>query len=156
MLSVIPPYQGSKVEETWRLLALKVWNSIYTDHVYTSRYTLAVTVLYIWLGDSAWTIIITLYLIVAGPISRKLFDAIRQVETGSERDPENAVGDGGMAIGPYQIHEVYWRDAKDYDPSLVANGETYKNCMGGGSYTYSERVMQVWPQIWSAQMYIYT
>ena len=41
----------------------------------------------------------------AGPISSKLFHAIRMVETGGESDPENAVGDGGKAIGPYQIHD---------------------------------------------------
>jgi hypothetical protein len=80
---------------------------------------------------------------LAGPISSKLFSAIRMVETGGESDPENAVGDGGKAIGPYQIHEVYWEDAKSFDSSLVANGKTYQNCKGPGSFNYSERVMQV-------------
>ena len=65
------------------------------------------------------------------------------VETGGQTNPENVVGDGGKAIGPYQIHESYWQDAKKCDPSLVAHGETYKNCMGPGSFNYSERVMQV-------------
>ena len=84
-----------------------------------------------------------MYILSAGPISSKLFHAIQKVETGGEADPENAVGDGGKAIGPYQIHEVYWQDAKSYDSSLVANGETYQNCKGSGSFNYSERVMQV-------------
>ena len=79
----------------------------------------------------------------AGLISSKLFHAIQMVETGGDPNPENAIGDGGEAIGPYQIHELYWQDAKSSDPSLVANGETYKNCMGTGSFNYSERVMQV-------------
>ena len=79
----------------------------------------------------------------AGPISARLFRAIQLVESGGESDPENAVGDGGRAIGPYQIHESYWKDAKDFDSSLVAKGETYQNCKGPGSFNYSERVMQV-------------
>ena len=62
------------------------------------------------------------------------------VETGGVSDPENAVGDGGKAIGPYQIHEVYWKDANSFDSSL---GGTYQNCKGSGSFNYSERVMQV-------------
>lgn len=34
--------------------------------------------------------------------------AIRAVESGGD---DNAVGDGGQAIGPYQIHRGYWQDA---------------------------------------------
>jgi len=36
-----------------------------------------------------------------------LLDAIARVE--SNHDPD-AVGDGGRAIGPYQIHRAYWAD----------------------------------------------
>jgi hypothetical protein len=54
-----------------------------------------------------------------------------------------AVGDGGRAIGPYQIHKVAWIDAAQYDQSLKDSGHGYKNCMGQGSKEYSERVMQV-------------
>lgn len=39
-------------------------------------------------------------------------DAIRQVETGGHRNPSEAVGDGGKAIGPYQIHREYWIDSR--------------------------------------------
>jgi len=66
------------------------------------------------------------------------------VETGGERDPENAVGDGGASIGPYQIMWVYWFDAQQYDPSLSSNGNNYQNCKGPGSYQYSERVIQAY------------
>ena len=41
------------------------------------------------------------------PFPRTL-KAILLVESGG--DP-NAVGDGGRAIGPYQIHRAYWSDA---------------------------------------------
>lgn len=40
-----------------------------------------------------------------------LLDAIRTVETGGEADPDNCYGDGGRALGAYQIHEIYVRDA---------------------------------------------
>lgn len=55
----------------------------------------------------------------------------------------NAIGDGGKAIGPFQLHEVYWEDAAQQDPSLKDGGMTYQNCIGEGSIEYSERVMQV-------------
>ena len=54
----------------------------------------------------------------------------------------NAVGDGGNAIGPFQISKQYWKIAKDFDPSLTANGETYQNCKGPGSELYSMKIMQ--------------
>jgi hypothetical protein len=37
----------------------------------------------------------------------RLLDAIARIE--SRSDP-NAVGDGGRALGAYQIHRVYWED----------------------------------------------
>lgn len=40
---------------------------------------------------------------------RPLFDAIRQVESGGN---DNAVGDGGRSIGPYQIQRAYWQDSR--------------------------------------------
>lgn len=55
----------------------------------------------------------------------RILNAIRQVETGGEADPANAVGDGGKAIGPFQIHKVYWQDAVEYDPSI---GGVYADC----------------------------
>ena len=58
-------------------------------------------------------------------------------------NPEEAVGDGMKAIGPYQIHESYWKDAVKCEPSLKDGGKTWQNCKGPGSFNYSERVMQV-------------
>ena len=63
--------------------------------------------------------------------------------TVESRGDVNAVGNGGRAIGPFQIHQGYWVDAIEYDPSLTANGQTYQNCKGPGSIEYSKRVMQV-------------
>lgn len=57
-----------------------------------------------------------------GTDTRAILDAIRTVETGGERDPDNAVGDGGDALGAYQIHRSYWIDATEKDPALRALG----------------------------------
>jgi hypothetical protein len=51
-----------------------------------------------------------------------LLDAIRQVESGGN---DNAIGDGGQARGPYQIHRAYWQDACEY---------------GGVTWSYDEYV----------------
>ena len=57
---------------------------------------------------------------------------MRIVESGGDDD---AVGDGGKAIGPYQIWKVYWQDAIDYDPSI---GGSYRDCF---NREYAERVI---------------
>jgi hypothetical protein len=55
----------------------------------------------------------------------RILNAIRQVETGGCKNPSEAVGDGGKAIGPFQIHKVYWQDAVEHDPSI---GGVYADC----------------------------
>lgn len=73
----------------------------------------------------------------AGPrppaLSDSLLDAIRAVESGGD---DSAIGDGGRAIGPYQIHRAYWVDACAADPTLRAG--TYADCFDA---TYSRRVV---------------
>jgi len=75
---------------------------------------------------------------VAAAQSSELLDAIRQVETGGCKDPANAVGDGGKAIGPFQIHRCYWQDAIDHDPSI---GGTYSDCK---SEEYARKVVSAY------------
>jgi len=58
----------------------------------------------------------------AGTDVRRILDTLRAVETGGERDPDAAVGDGGKALGAYQVWRVYWVDACEYDPSLRERG----------------------------------
>jgi hypothetical protein len=70
--------------------------------------------------------------------SDALLDAIRRVETGGCKNPATAVGDNGKAIGPYQIHRVYWQDAVDHDPSL---GGTYADCK---NEKYARRVVRTY------------
>jgi len=45
------------------------------------------------------------------PSVNDVIDAIREVETGSNPDPTNAVGDGGRSVGPWQISRPYYHDA---------------------------------------------
>jgi len=67
-----------------------------------------------------------------GADHRNLLDALCRVESNCQED---AVGDNGNAIGPYQIWKVYWRDAVDFDPSI---GGCYEDCI---DKEYSEKVV---------------
>lgn len=58
----------------------------------------------------------------AGTDVNGYLSAIRHVESSGN---DNAVGDNGKAIGPYQIHRSYWQDAIQYDPSI---GGVYTDC----------------------------
>lgn len=78
---------------------------------------------------------------------REVLDAIRAVE--SRGQPEPPDGDGGRAIGPYQIHRGYWQDAVAFDPEL---GGTYEDCR---DLAYAERVIAAYmrrfvPEAWRA------
>lgn len=49
----------------------------------------------------------------AQPTLDEILAALRGVETGgSKSGGRHATGDGGSAIGPYQIHKNYWKDAR--------------------------------------------
>ena len=72
--------------------------------------------------------------------TRAELDAIRKVETGGCFDPLNAVGDGGLSIGPYQIMECYHADALQFDPTLPP----YESMKGPDSISNGERVMQAY------------
>ena len=50
----------------------------------------------------------------------RILAAIQHVETGNQTMPDHAVGDGGKALGRYQIWRVYWIDACDYDHTLAS------------------------------------
>ncbi|MCB9879188.1 MAG: hypothetical protein H6835_16455 [Planctomycetes bacterium] len=64
---------------------------------------------------------------------REILDAIRQVECGGgDVAPD---GDGGAAIGPYQIHRAYWSDAVQVAPEL---GGCYEDCR---DRAYAERIV---------------
>ncbi len=76
-----------------------------------------------------------------------ILDAIRFVESSGRESPPD--GDGGKAIGPYQIWHVYWQDAVTAEPSI---GGSYEDCR---DRDYAERVvaayMRRWvPEAWKA------
>jgi len=64
-----------------------------------------------------------------------LLDAIYTVESGRGK---NLVGDGGKAIGPYQIWREYWQDAVEHDKSI---GGEYKDCM---NKAYAEKIIRAY------------
>lgn len=66
-------------------------------------------------------------------------DALRQVETGGCPDEgRGARGDGGNAIGPFQIWSIYHTDAAERDRSLT----DYRRCLD--SMEYSRRVVRAY------------
>ena len=68
-----------------------------------------------------------------------LLPAIRTVETGgSPNNGLGAVGDGGKAIGPYQIWAIYHTDAAERDKTL----DNYRRCLN--STSYSEQVIKIY------------
>ncbi|GAB4158494.1 MAG: hypothetical protein Fur0037_26010 [Planctomycetota bacterium] len=67
---------------------------------------------------------------------RQILDAILSVESGGRPEPPD--GDDGKAIGPYQIHEGYWIDARRQDPSLEND---YALCR---QRDYAERVVRAY------------
>ncbi len=70
-----------------------------------------------------------------------ILEALVMIESGGRADPPD--GDGGRAIGPLQIHEIYWTDAVLHDPEL---GGTYQDCR---DLTYAERVVHAYMSRWA-------
>lgn len=66
---------------------------------------------------------------------RRLLDAMVQVESGGRLD---LVGDNGKAIGPLQIHRIYWVDAVSYDKTLAPPDGKYEDCK---RLEYAEKVV---------------
>jgi drug/metabolite transporter (DMT)-like permease len=70
----------------------------------------------------------------------RILAAIRFVESSDRDDVPD--GDGGKAIGPYQIHEVYWQDAVRAEPAL---GGRYADCR---QRAYAEDVVAAYMRKW--------
>ncbi len=76
------------------------------------------------------TMIVLAFLCLCGTKERyqipdKLLGAIETVESGGKGD-STPDGDGGKAIGPFQIRKEYFADAAEYDKSL----DDYQKCKG--------------------------
>ena len=67
--------------------------------------------------------------------------AIRLVESGGRDEPPD--GDGGLAIGPYQIHRAYWQDAIGVAPGI---GGSYDDCR---DRAYAERIVEAYMRRWA-------
>lgn len=65
-----------------------------------------------------------------------LLDAIHQVEA-SGRKVNVPDGDGGLAIGPYQIHRAYHQDAEE----VMQTNLPYENCR---NYEYARKVVRAY------------
>ncbi len=76
------------------------------------------------------------------PTDTSLLQAICAVESNCDG---SKVGDGGRAIGPYQIWNVYWQDAVEFDESI---GGTYEDCV---EKEYSERIIRAYWQRYATQ-----
>ena len=66
-------------------------------------------------------------------LDEKFVKALHQVESSGRVGV--IIGDGGKALGPFQIHKEYWKDACEYDASI---GGSYADC---ADYQYSLRVV---------------
>ena len=66
----------------------------------------------------------------------EILAAIRYVESSDRDDVDD--GDGGKAIGPFQIHLVYWQDAQRAQPTI---GGTYQDCR---QRAYAERIVRAY------------
>jgi len=82
-------------------------------------------------------VIFSLFLICVPPTTDTtgLLDAMYTVESSRGK---TLVGDGGKAIGPYQIWESYWRDAVEFNKTI---GGSYTDCM---DKAYSEKVIRAY------------
>ena len=72
----------------------------------------------------------------------KLWNAIAQVESGGNENIKD--GDHGSAIGPLQIHKIYYQDAVEHmhkHPSdYPLKPSKYEDCKGPGSFEISKAV----------------
>lgn len=101
-LGGVPPH----VPETQRLTKLfdKAPSFCIMDGMFTKHYRLIGLVLLLF------ALMFLLYARASGAPSESLFlKAINQVETSGRTGP--ILGDNGKALGPFQIHEQYWRDS---------------------------------------------
>jgi hypothetical protein len=72
----------------------------------------------------------------AAELDSKFVTAIHQVETGGKTG--TIYGDGGKALGPFQIHHGCWRDAVEFDKSI---GGSYSDC---SKLDYSKKIMSAY------------
>lgn len=83
-----------------------------------------------------YIIILALTINVNAEIPASFFRALHQVETSGRLGAIK--GDNGRALGPFQIHKVYWQDAISFDKTI---GGKYEDC---ADYNYSLKVVKAY------------
>lgn len=73
---------------------------------------------------------------------QKFFEQLFQKEASGRLNPPD--GDGGAAIGPYQIHRGYWFDAQQYS----GIGGKYEDCR---NKEYAEKVVKAYMKRYARQ-----
>ncbi|CAB4150091.1 hypothetical protein UFOVP549_47 [uncultured Caudovirales phage] len=51
--------------------------------------------------------------VLAAPVPDSWLDAVQQIETGGEKDPDAALGDSKKARGRFQFHKEAWEDTTE-------------------------------------------
>ena len=92
------------------------------------------------------TLLATLSLWAVGVPNQDILYAIRMMECSDVEHPPD--GDGGNAIGHYQIWEAYWLDATEFS----GIGGTYQDCR---NRQYAERIVEAYmkrycPDAWES------
>lgn len=68
------------------------------------------------------------------PLNPRFLKALNQVEASGKHG--NILGDKGKALGGYQIHHIYWKDACSFDKTLLRGKYTDVT-----NQAYAERVV---------------
>lgn len=74
--------------------------------------------------------------------TERLIYGIWLVESGGSANPKD--GDGGKAIGPFQIWKVYWQDAIEHRPDI---GGSYEDCR---DIVYARRIVYAYFDRWAS------
>lgn len=72
----------------------------------------------------------------AAEVPAPLLKALHKVETGGKLGAIK--GDDGAALGPFQIHKAYWKDATEFDKKI---GGSYSDC---ADYNYSVKIVNAY------------
>lgn len=75
------------------------------------------------------------------PLDPAFEKALWMQEASGQLNPKD--GDGGRAIGPFQIWHSYWQDAVRFDKNL---GGKYEDCR---NYNYAKRVVTAYLNRWA-------
>jgi len=75
-------------------------------------------------------------------LPERLVNAIHMTESSGKRVNVRR-GDGGRALGPFQIHRRYWQDAIAWNPRI---GGKYEDCR---SYAYSVKIVESYLERWA-------